>query len=231
MLSFFLPRKCVHCEEPCGKASKVDEALLNYLCDNCFRTFEFLLPPHQDDLASKRSLLSKYGKVQIIAPFPFMHEDLTQAIIHHFKYNDMPKLARHIGEYIGRLIPEIDYDYLIPIPLHSTRFAERGFNQSEMLSEGIAKKTKVTCAPNKWFKRIKQTPTQTGLSLDEREENMRGAFALTKKGKENLQGKRVLIVDDVMTTGATLASAVETMLEVNPTKIGVLAFATVLDAF
>ena len=231
LLDFFLPRKCVHCDEPCGKDSKTDEQLKNYLCPICFRRLELLFPPNEDDLTSKRSLLSKYGEVQIIAPFPFMREDLTQDMIHYFKYNDMPKLAAYIGEYITQSIDISDYNYLIPIPLHSTRFAERGYNQSEMLSKGIAKRTKVAIAPNAWFKRIKQTPSQIGLSPDEREENMRGAFALTKKGKDNLREKRMLVVDDVMTTGATLASAVEILLEVQPTKIGVLAFATVVDPY
>ena len=231
LLDFFLPRKCVHCDEPCGKDSKSDEQLKNYLCGICFRKLELLLPPNEDDLTSKCSLLSKYGEVQIIAPFPFMHDDLTQAIVHHFKYNDMPKLAGYVGEYIVERIDVTEYDYLIPIPLHGTRFAERGYNQSEMLSKGIARRTKTALAPNNWFKRIKQTPSQIGLSPDQREENMRGAFALTQKGKENLKGKQALIVDDVMTTGATLASAVETLLEVQPAKIGVLAFATVVDPF
>lgn len=140
----------------------------------------------------------------------------------------MPGLAVLIGKELTTRLPEMKYDVMVPIPLHGTRLGERGYNQSEKLAEGISSVLGIPIAKKHLVKRTRQTPSQTGLTLEERQKNMKGAFALTDKGKEALQGKRILLVDDVMTTGATMASATEAIVEARPTNVGILAFTTVI---
>jgi ComF family protein len=121
------------------------------------------------------------------------------------------------------------YDMIVPIPLHGTRLGERGYNQSEKLAEGISSVLKIPIAKKHLVKRTRQTPSQTGLTLEERQKNMQGAFALTDKGIEALRNKKILLVDDVMTTGATMASATEAIVAAKPSEIGILSFTTVTN--
>lgn len=230
MLSFFLPQVCIHCNAPCGKDGKTDNDLKKYLCNNCLRQFQLLLQPSSIDLDNKRHLFSNFAtKLTFYTPYPFIAEGITQSIIHHFKYSDMPNLAVVIGKELTSRLPEMKYDMVVPIPLHGTRLGERGYNQSEKLAEGISSVLKIPIAKKHLVKRTRQTPSQTGLTLEERQKNMEGAFALTDKGKEALRQKRILLVDDVMTTGATMASACEAIIIAEPKEIGLLAFTTVMN--
>lgn len=230
MLSFFLPQVCIHCNAPCSKHDKTDNDLKKYLCNNCLRQFQLLLQPSDTDIENKQHLFSVSDmKFTFYTPYPFIVEGITQSIIHHFKYSDMPNLAYSIGKELTNRLPQIEYDMIVPIPLHGTRLGERGYNQSEKLAEGISAILSIPIAKKHLVKRTRQTPSQTGLTLEERQKNMQGAFALTDKGKEALQGKRILLVDDVMTTGATMASAAEAISTAQPLEIGILAFATVTN--
>lgn len=228
MLSFFLPSTCIHCDGPSGKVEKTDNELKKYLCNNCLRQFQLLLQPSSTDIESKHHLFSDFDtKLTFYTPYPFIAEGITQSIIHHFKYADMPNLAVVIGKELTTRLPEMEYDMIVPIPLHGTRLGERGYNQSEKLAEGISSVLNIPIAKKHLVKRTRQTPSQTGLTLEERQKNMEGAFALTEKGKEALRGKSILLVDDVMTTGATMASACEAIVDAKPSEIGILSFATV----
>ena len=98
-----------------------------------------------------------------------------------------------------RINPDALPDFIVPMPLHPTRLRERGFNQALEIARRVAKKSDVALLPD-ICNRIKDTPSQTGLPWKEREKNIRNAFSC----KTDLRGKHVAIVDDVMTTGATL---------------------------
>lgn len=229
MVSFFLPSTCIHCDGSAGKGEKTDNELKKYLCNNCLRQFQLLLQPSSTDIENKHYLFSDFDtNLTFYTPYPFIAEGITQSIIHHFKYADMPNLAVIIGKELTTRLPQMNYDVIVPIPLHGTRLGERGYNQSEKLAKGISSVHTIPIGKKHLVKRTRQTPSQTGLTLEERQKNMEGAFALTGKGKEALRGKRILLVDDVMTTGATMASACEELMEAKPTKVGILAFATVI---
>jgi predicted amidophosphoribosyltransferase len=100
-----------------------------------------------------------------------------------------------------------------------------------MIAQGISGVIRTAVGERSWLRRTRQTPSQTGLvTIEDRIDNMHGAFALSPQGKQQLEGKTILIVDDVMTTGATMASAAEALLEAKPKKIGILSFSLATDS-
>ena len=143
----------------------------------------------------------------------------------------MRKLATLLGiETASRLPTDLKaIDHIIPVPLHRARYSERGYNQSECIANGLATVLQTTSVSTKQLTRIKPTPSQTGLNAEEREENVKGAFKLNKSAVE-LKGKRLLLIDDVMTTGATLASAALQLDKAGPLSITIVAVSAVINS-
>ncbi len=130
------------------------------------------------------------------------------------------KLAELMYQY--SVVRHIHCDYLVPIPLHKSRQAVRGYNQAEVIARQLSKQTGIpvlTC-----LQRIKKTGQQSFFSGAERYENVKGAFELT----EAIQGKKVLLIDDLMTTGATLYEAGRTLVAGNPQEVHALVACRVI---
>ncbi|HYM34631.1 MAG TPA: ComF family protein [Steroidobacteraceae bacterium] len=195
------------------------------------RVFDNLSIPSAGDLEDKRFRFDKLrADVSVAAAFRFSEAGkLTQTLIHHAKYNSMMQIAVKLGKISGQRLPSTlhTFDYLVPIPLHRTRLAERGYNQAERIAKGLSKSINVPISRSTLLRRIKPTPTQTGLTAGEREENVRDAFALS--ANTNLKGKKVILVDDVMTTGATLASAAHELDKAEPAEIAVVSVSVVTE--
>ena len=117
---------------------------------------------------------------------------------------DLAKWALNQWERPG-FLPKVDM--IIPVPLHPRRLKERGFNQSQLLGRVLAKKLNIPCDPFVLIRTV-DTPPQVGLSEKERRENVRGAFAVSPGRHSHLEGKALLVLDDVMTTGATVEECV-----------------------
>lgn len=143
-----------------------------------------------------------------------------QELIHRFKYNDTPELARAFGALLAERIggEEIEFDCIVPTPLHWTRRLWRGFNQSELVCRIVSRRTGIPL--RKLLVRSKRTRQQAKLNRKEREKNLIGAFSL-KKG-EICENKTILLFDDVMTTGATLSAAVEVLLDAGAREVYVM---------
>ncbi len=225
MLSLFLPEKCVHCgSSSISSSSRSSESnvLSKYLCEACNRILLAQEAPSLLEISERLGRIAPNLSVnQCASKFTFYSESPIQSIVHSFKYSAMPALARACGRLISDTVPA-GMDYLVPVPLHRTRLAERGYNQSEALAEGIASQLGLRVLRD--IKRNRATPSQTTLSIPQRINNVRGAFELAALDSR-IKDKNLLIVDDVMTTGSTLASVAETLLPAKPRSISILTLA------
>jgi ComF family protein len=154
------------------------------LCGRCLKS-----PPHFDATLAA-----------------FRYEFPIDALMHAFKYGHRLALAPFFGGQLAALCSGVDADLVIPLPLHPQRLRERGFNQALELARPVATALKLPIAATLCL-RTRATPAQAGLPLRTRIKNMRSAFHCTS----DVSGKRVLLVDDVMTTGATLNECARTL--------------------
>ena len=126
--------------------------------------------------------------------------------------------ARHVAERLRAVGAHL----VIPVPLHWRRRWSRGFNQSQLLADGIAQRLNLTCE-SRWLRRIRHTPHQMNLGATERRANLRGAFGTSSAA--NLKGKTVLLVDDVLTTGSTASEAARALRLAGASKVVVVVLA------
>ncbi len=132
-----------------------------------------------------------------IAVWP--HQDGWQQAILDFKFRNMPWLAEALASELVPALPT-DYDLLVPVPLHPKRLQERGYNQSELLAKALSQQMGIPW--KNCLQRVRNTPHQTGMNRAQRLQNLDGAFAL-RRGYD-VAGKRIILVDDVFTTGTTM---------------------------
>jgi ComF family protein len=144
---------------------------------------------------------------------PFVYGGALARAITRFKYVPEPALARPLADLLRRgapLVRAFAPDLLVPVPLHPLRLAERGFNQAALLAAPLAREIGAALAPRA-LARTRDTPRQAALERSARLANMRRAFAVT--GRARVAGARVVLVDDVKTTGATLRACEEALRE------------------
>ncbi len=131
-----------------------------------------------------------------------VYEGDLRRLIHLLKYDGMRPLAKALAKKMAPLVPRLGtVELVIPVPLHRSRRWSREFNQAELLSKELSRLVGIPSRP-KCLRRVRSTPPQAGLSHRQRRVNVRGAFAAADAAY--IEGRRVLLVDDVMTTGATL---------------------------
>ncbi len=195
LFDFFLPRICPGCNIKLSTAK-------DPICDDCLNSIliadeERLKVEYDKDFGSSGIIKSYYSK------FVFEADKTLQQIIHALKYNQKFKLGEFLGTILAEGIKSREWqlNVIIPVPIHHLKKAERGYNQSDYISKGISKSLQIPYSVNS-IKRIRYTETQTGLNMNDRALNVANAFKV--KSSKKIQGKNILIVDDVCTTGATL---------------------------
>lgn len=210
--SVFMPRNC----SVCGKPLALDE---KFICRRCLMDIP---RTHYEDIPFNPFDQLMAGKVPIerCASYFFYHKnDPYASILHDTKYRNMPTLGRWLTERATReMLPSHFFDGIdavVPVPLHYTKLASRGYNQSQYLAEGISRATGIPVI--KALKAVHEHSTQTHKDAAERMMNTQGMYAANKRRCKGLDGKHLLIVDDVVTTGSTLLACATALKTAIPT--------------
>ena len=160
---------------------------------------------------------------ELVSLFVFEKEGPFQKIAHALKYSGAQQLGVELGRRLGTVLQRdgIEADMIVPVPLHKRKLRERGYNQSELLTRCVARQLTLPCCEG--LARVRPTAPQVGLTDSQRQENVRNAFRCRNAGQ--ISGRRILLVDDVMTTGATVASAAQALLDGGALRVSVLTVA------
>jgi ComF family protein len=212
------------------------------LCPTCWPRLRFLEAPWCAVLGTPFAHEMGAGAVSpaaIADPPPFARArsavafgGVAREIVHGLKYRDRTDLAPWMAKWMARAGAELlgDADFVVPVPLHRRRFFTRRFNQSAELARHLCVQRGLAFAPE-LVERVKRTRQQVGLERRAREENMRGAFAVPKAMRGRVKGARLLLVDDVYTTGATVKALSAVLVRAGAARVDVLTFARALRDF
>ena len=217
-ISLLFPQVCCNCEKPL--TSKED-----YLCLSC----ELDLPRSMS-LSFQDSLLKKFSFISNVThAFSYLYYyegGVSQKLVHSVKYCGKKRLGRWLGIKFGTIIKEemdLAVDLIIPVPIHHKRQKQRGYNQSEIISQGISEVLNVKLSSDSIYRKI-NTKSQTKKSWLLRWETMEKVFEVNRP--DMLQNQNVMLFDDVITTGATIGLLAEEVSKCNPKSIILASLAT-----
>ena len=230
-LDIALPTLCVSCHEPVAGEG---------VCAACWSKLSFIAPPFCARLGIPfvydpgPGLLS----MQAIADPPayqraraaVRYDDVARTMVHALKYQDRTDLAPVMGRWMARAGQDLlnEADALVPVPLHWRRGWSRRYNQSGVLAGIIAKSSGRPVIGNA-LRRVRPTLQQVGLSKADRALNVQGAFKVPLEKKSAVQGRRIVLIDDVLTSGATVDACARALLRARAASVDVLVFARVVD--
>lgn len=159
------------------------------------------------------------------------YDDISRALVHSLKYGDRLDLAPTMGQWMARAGRELlsDAEALVPVPLHWRRQWARRFNQSATLAGVISGLTGVPVVHG-GLKRLRATPQQVGKSKTERADNVQGAFRVAMEHESDIAGRRLVLIDDVLTSGATVDACARALSRAGAGHVDVLVFARVVAA-
>lgn len=209
------------------------------VCPPCWGRLQFIEKPYcavsgmpfahdfGGDLTSAEVLASP--PAYDIARAATVHAGVAQTLVTRLKYGDRTDLAPWMAQWMARAGAQLlaDCDIVVPVPLHPLRFWTRRYNQSAELGRALCQQTGLHFAPEA-LHRKKATKRQVGLKAGQRHRNVQGAFLVPEEHKITVAGRRVLLIDDVLTTGATVESAARALRRAKPAQINVLTFSRVV---
>ncbi|MGD0037174.1 MAG: ComF family protein [Bacteroidota bacterium] len=212
-LDFLYPPVCIACNRPLSDGNQK-------VCTECWNAIPLVtknLPLYQE---TRAKLIAEGDISDLVSCFVFEEKGPFQHIAHALKYKEHKSIGVNLGKRLGETLKEwnLNIDILIPIPLHRIKHRERGYNQSEFIARGVSSIIGKPVVPNA-VRRTRHTQTQTKLTIEERRKNMEHAFELVPHSSNILSGKKCLLVDDVITTGATTNSCAQVILSAGAAKI------------
>ena len=217
LIKLFYPISCILCKNVL--VADEQHLCLDCLCDLPETNY------HTNKGNPAKALFVGYPQVCEVTAFLFFEkEGAAQRLIHSLKYYGNKRLAEYLGRLVALRLKDYGFyasvDVIIPIPLHRKKQRQRGYNQSELIARGIS--SVYGCKiETSLMERIIHTKSQTHKSVYERHANVEEIFRLTEA--ETLHGKHILLVDDVMTTGATLSASIEALRSIPEIKISVFS--------
>jgi ComF family protein len=231
LVDMLYPPVCLHCDAPLSAPDTI--------CPNCFKALRFITAPRCPVMGTPFEVAMGEGALSaeaIAEPPPFgrcrsalVYNEVAGALVSRLKYGDRVELARFCGHLMVGAGHELwgEDAVLVPIPLHASRLRTRRYNQSAELALAISKCTGLTVASNVLFRK-KKTRQQVGLSGAGRAKNVSGAFEARLAAKLLLKDRRVILVDDVYTTGATVKAACRALKRAGVKSIDVVTLARVV---
>jgi ComF family protein len=230
-LDIALPTLCVACREPVDGEG---------VCASCWAKLSFIAPPFCPRLGIPfvydpgPELLSMeaiaHPPAYARARAAVRYDDVAKTLVHALKYQDRTDLAPTMGRWMARAGRELleEADALVPVPLHWRRGWSRRYNQSGALARSIERQSGVKVM-SEALRRVRPTQQQIGLNRAQRASNVQGAFKVASHRQSELQGARVILVDDVLTSGATIDACARALLRAKAAAVDVLVFARVVD--
>ena len=232
-LDVVLPPLCPSCRAPLGGGAG--------LCAECWAKLSLIEPPFCARLGIPFTYDPGPGllSMEAIASPPaydraraaVRYDDIARKLVHAFKYSDRFDLAPMMGKWMARAGRELlaEADALVPVPLHWRRLWGRRFNQSATLAAVIGGQCGVPVLHDA-LNRVRATPQQVGLSKTQRADNVQGAFGVAAGKKADVAGRRLVLIDDVLTSGATVDTCARALLRAGAAHVDVLVFARVVAA-
>lgn len=220
-IALFYPRVCVACHTSLIKGEEI-------LCTFCLTQLPKTAYHQFGDNPVKNRLAGRLPLQFASAFLKFRKGGLVQNLLHELKYNNRPEIGIRMGHLYGRELIDSgmanDFDLIVPVPLHASRLRKRGYNQSAKFAEGLSEALNVSWEESISL-RVAATNTQTRKGRVDRWNNVKDAFSVA--AVEKVAGKRILLVDDVITTGATLEACGHHLIE---SGCGSLSIACIAEA-
>ena len=223
LITFVFPAKCRRCDTPMGVGK------VHYLCNACWDQIELLKPPWcqicglprwSAVCADCREHPPLFRRLRAVA----FYEPTLREAIHLMKYEKKQVISKHLIQLLQAHLPQdlasTDYDFLLPIPLHTNRLRQRGFNQAEQIAQGVAQVWGVPVRTDILLRTRDTVPLSSLESREERTKNIAGAFEV--RSQDSIQGRKILLIDDIFTTGTTINEALKVLRFANPDCVDVL---------
>ncbi|MDR3425785.1 MAG: ComF family protein [Alphaproteobacteria bacterium] len=229
-LDLLLPPLCLMCDEPVGGNAT--------LCPACWKQIQFIAKPFCDCCGMPFDIPVEDGTLcgACLAETPnfaaaraaMLYDEGSRKLVLGFKHGDRTYAAKALAVWMHRAGGAFwdKADALVPVPLHRWRLFRRRYNQSALLAQNIAALAGKNYLPDALI-RTRDTPSQGHMRRKERQDNVRGAFAVPEARRKNIVGKTVVLIDDVMTTGATVEECARMLLKAGAARVHVLVLARV----